>query len=82
MPQKITKTASSLVKDALAEVPAVSVHEALSLAESDTHVFVDLRDGVEQARGMIPGAVASSRSASDETATKTRKIHVGRPQTR
>ena len=61
MPQKITKTASSLVKDALAEVPAVSVHEALSLAESDTHVFVDLRDGVEQARGMIPGAVASSR---------------------
>ena len=61
MPQKITKTASSLVKDALAEVSAVSVHEAISLAKSDTHVFVDLRDGVEQARGMIPGAVASSR---------------------
>ena len=61
MPQNITKTASSLVKDALAEVPAVSVQEALSLAKSDTHVFVDLRDGVEQARGMIPGAVASSR---------------------
>ena len=61
MPQKITKTASSLVKDALAEVPAVSVHEAMSLTESNAHVFVDLRDGVEQARGMIPGAVASSR---------------------
>ena len=31
------------------------------MVKSDTHVFVDLRDGVEQARGMIPGAVASSR---------------------
>ncbi len=61
MPQKITKTASSLVNDALADVPAVSAHEAIALAESDTHVFIDLRDGVEQARGMIPGAVASSR---------------------
>ena len=61
MPQKITKKASSLVKDALAKVPAVSVNEAISLVKSDTHVFVDLRDGVEQARGMIPGAVASSR---------------------
>ena len=61
MPQKITKTVSLLVKEALAEVPAISADEAISLAESDTHVFVDLRDGVEQARGMIPGAVASSR---------------------
>ena len=61
MPQKITKTASSLVKDALAEVPAVSVHEAISFEGSDRYVFVDLRDGMEQARGMIPGAVASSR---------------------
>ena len=59
MPQKITKTVSSLVEDALAEVPAISVQEAMSLARSDTHVFVDLRDGVEQARGMIPEAVAS-----------------------
>ena len=61
MPQKITKTVSSLVKEALAEVPAISAEDAISLAESDTHVFVDLRDGVEQARGIIPGAVASSR---------------------
>ena len=61
MAQKITKTVSSLVKEALAEVPAISAEDAISLAESDTHVFVDLRDGVEQARGIIPGAVASSR---------------------
>ena len=59
MPQKITKTVTSVVKDALAEVPAISADEAISLAERDTHVFVDLRDGVEQARGMIRGAVAS-----------------------
>jgi len=61
MPQKITKTVSSLVKEALAEVPAISVDEAILLVKCDTHVFVDLRDGAEQARGMIPGAVASSR---------------------
>jgi rhodanese-related sulfurtransferase len=61
MPQKIIKTSSSLVKEALAEVPAISVNEAMPLVESDKHVFVDLRDATEQARGMIPGAVASSR---------------------
>ncbi len=61
MPQKIIKTSSSLVKEALAEVPAISVNEAMPLVESDKHVFVDLRDATEQALGMIPGAVASSR---------------------
>jgi rhodanese-related sulfurtransferase len=61
MPQKIIKTSSSLVKEALAEVPAISVNEAMPLVDSDKHVFVDLRDATEQARGMIPGAVASSR---------------------
>jgi len=55
MPQKIIKTSSSLVKEALAEVPAISVNEAMSLVESNTHIFVDLRDGAEQSRGMIPG---------------------------
>ena len=43
MPQKINKTVSSLVKEALAEVPAINADEAISLAESDTYVFVDLR---------------------------------------
>jgi len=61
MPQNITKSAASLVKQALAEVPVISAKEALSFVQRDTHVFVDLRDGAEQARGMIPGAVASSR---------------------
>ena len=45
MPQKITKTVSLLVKEALAEVPAISAEEAISLAERDTHVFVDLLEG-------------------------------------
>ena len=62
MPQKITKSAKDIVKAALSEVPAISVEEALSLVGSATHVFVDLRDGTEQAKpGTIPGAVASSR---------------------
>lgn len=51
-----------MVKEALAAVPAISVEEAMALVGSDSHVFVDLRDGTEQARtGLVPGAVASSR---------------------
>ena len=47
MPQTITKTAASLVKQAMAEVPAISVAEALLLLDSDSHVFIDLRDAAE-----------------------------------
>ncbi len=62
MSQNITTSAKSLVAQALADVPAISVEEAIALLGSSDHVFVDLRDGTEQARtGTIPGAVASSR---------------------
>ena len=61
MPQTITKTAASLVKEATAAVPVISVAEALPLLGSDSHVFVDLRDAAEQGQGIIPGAVVSSR---------------------
>jgi rhodanese-related sulfurtransferase len=61
MPQTITKTAALLVKEATAEVPVISVAEALPLLGSDSHVFVDLRDAAEQGQGIIPGAVVSSR---------------------
>ena len=62
MPQTITKSAASIVKEALAAVPAISAEDAMALVGSDSHVFVDLRDGTEQAKtGIIPGAVASSR---------------------
>jgi len=62
MAQNITKSAKSIVQAALAEVPAISVDDALALVGSEDHVFVDLRDGTEQAKtGTIPGAVASSR---------------------
>ena len=59
MPQTITKTAASFVKQAMAEVPAISVAEALPLLGSNSHVFVDLRDAAEQGQGIIPGAVVS-----------------------
>jgi len=43
-------------------VPAISAEEALALVDSPDHVFVDLRDGTEQAKtGIIEGAVATSR---------------------
>ncbi|MFB9149426.1 rhodanese-like domain-containing protein [Roseovarius ramblicola] len=62
MAQTITKSAKEIVKAARDAVPEMSVEEALPLVGSDTHVFVDLRDGDEQAKtGIIPGAVASSR---------------------
>lgn len=62
MPQTITKSAKDIVKEAMAAVPSISVEDALDLVASPDHVFVDLRDGVEQAgTGIIPGAVASSR---------------------
>lgn len=62
MPQTITKSSSEIVKAAMAAVPAISAEEALTLVDSPDHVFVDLRDGTEQAKtGTIPRAVASSR---------------------
>lgn len=62
MPQDINKSSKEIVKAALAAVPAISAEEAVALVDSPDHVFVDLRDGTEQAKtGMIPGAVASSR---------------------
>lgn len=62
MAQTITKSAKDIVREALATVPTLSVEEALPLVGSDTHVFVDLRDGTEQVKsGTIPGAIASSR---------------------
>ena len=62
MAQTITKSSKDIVAAALASVPAISAEEAMWLVESPDHVFVDLRDGTEQAKtGMIPGAVASSR---------------------
>ena len=62
MPQTISKSSKDIVKAAIAVVPAISAEEAMSLLTSTDHVFVDLRDGTEQAKtGMIPGAIASSR---------------------
>ena len=62
MAQTIVKGAKDLVTAAMAQVPAISAEDAVSLVGSPDHVFVDLRDGTEQARtGTIPDAVASSR---------------------
>ena len=62
MAQTITKSAKDLVKAAISKVPAISAEEAIALVGSPDHVFVDLRDGMEQAKsGVIEGAVTSSR---------------------
>jgi len=62
MSQTIIKSSKEFVKGALEAVNAIEVEHALSLTNSTEHVFVDLRDGTEQAKtGVIPGAVRSSR---------------------
>ena len=62
MAQEITKSAKEIVQAAIAAIPAISAEEAMAFVGSPDHVFVDLRDGAEQAKtGMIAGAVASSR---------------------
>ncbi len=62
MNQTITKSSKELTQAALDVVDSINVGEALSLVGSPNHVFVDLRDGTEQAEsGVIPGAVQSSR---------------------
>ena len=44
MPQNIIKSAKSIVMEAMAAVPAIDVAEAISLLNSDDHVFVDLQN--------------------------------------
>ncbi len=62
MPQNISKSAKDIVQEAMAQVPSISAEEAVALVHSRDHVFVDLRDGTEQAKtGVIEGAIRSSR---------------------
>jgi len=62
MAQKISKGIKELLADANAVVSAVDVAEATSLAQSDDHVFIDLRDIREiQREGKIPGAFSCPR---------------------
>jgi rhodanese-related sulfurtransferase len=61
MPQKIKKGVNALVAEALDGLPAISVEDAMALVDDDSYVFVDVREGGEQARGIISGAVPSSR---------------------
>ena len=61
MPQKIKKGVNALVAEALDGLPAISVEDAMALVDDDSYVFVDVREGGEQARGIISGALPSSR---------------------
>ena len=61
MPQTMKKGVNALVAEALDGLPAMSVEDAMALVDDDSYVFVDVREGAEQARGVISGAVKSSR---------------------
>jgi len=55
------KGVNALVAEALDGLPTMSVEDAMALVHDDSYVFVDVREGAEQARGVISGAVKSSR---------------------
>lgn len=77
MAQTIVKSAKEIVQEALATVPAISVEEAMGLVGSPDHVFVDLRDGTEQAKtGVIEGAVKSSRGMMEFHIDPTSPAHI------
>ena len=61
MPQTIKKGVNALVAEALEGLSTMSVEAAMALVDDDSYVFVDVREGVEQARGVISGAIKSSR---------------------
>ena len=61
MPQTMKKGVNALVAEALDGLPTMSVEDAMALVDDNSYVFVDVREGAEQARGVISGAVKSSR---------------------
>ena len=62
MTQTIKKGVKTLLAEAQDGLPVVTAEEAIEFVGRDDHVFVDVRDGIEQAKtGVIPGAVVSSR---------------------
>ena len=61
MPQTMKKGVNTLVAEALDGLPTMSIEDAIALVDDESYVFVDVRDGAEQTRGVISGAVKSSR---------------------
>jgi rhodanese-related sulfurtransferase len=62
MPQKITKSVMSMVKDAKGEIEEIPAAEAIKLVGRDDVVLVDLRDPRELEReGRVPGAFHCTR---------------------
>jgi rhodanese-related sulfurtransferase len=58
----VPKTYADFVRDALTRVSEIPVGEARRRLDSgDAVVFLDVREGEETARGMIPGAVCVPR---------------------
>ena len=58
----IKKTVEQIVHEAEKEIQTLAVPEAIKLADSDDHVFVDLRDVRElDHEGMVPDAVHAPR---------------------
>lgn len=55
------QTAAALVQKAASTIEMLSVEQCMSRVESPQVVFVDVREMVEIANGMIPGAVHCSR---------------------
>ena len=57
----ITKGFKTMLAEASAEIPSISVAEALEALSNGDSVFVDVRESVEHATGTIAGAVRAPR---------------------
>jgi rhodanese-related sulfurtransferase len=57
----LAKTYADFVREALARVREVPAHEARRLHEAGETVFLDVREGEETVRGVVPGAVCVPR---------------------
>src|SRR5271154_3410316 len=72
MPQTIHRGIKSLVDEANAEIETVSALEAITAAQSDEVVIVDIRDPREIERdGKIPGSFSCTGGMRSALAAKT-----------
>jgi rhodanese-related sulfurtransferase len=57
----LKKGFKAMLAEANAEIPTISVHDALPLVGDASVLFVDVREGAEVATGAIPGAFSAPR---------------------
>lgn len=71
----MAKTFKDFVAEGNAAISTISVGDAKALVGSSDHLFLDVREGGEVAKGMIPGAVHAPRGLLEFQACPTCPMH-------